>query len=160
MADIPTQLGMLKEYRAEGRVRYIGVTTTFPQQYQGLERVIEQEPIDFIGVDYAIDNRTMEERILPLARDKGIAVLIYAPFGRTRLWDKVRGKEVPGWAAEFDAHTWGQFFLKFVLAHPVVTTATPATSRARHMIDNMGAAMGGLPDEEMRQRMIAHIDSL
>ncbi|MDX5334790.1 MAG: aldo/keto reductase [Marinobacter sp.] len=160
MADIPTQLGMLKEYRAEGRVRYIGVTTTFPQQYQGLERVMEQEPIDFIGVDYAIDNRTMEERILPLARDKGIAVLIYAPFGRTRLWDKVRGKEVPGWAAEFDAHTWGQFFLKFVLAHPVVTAATPATSRARHMIDNMGAAMGRLPDDEMRQRMIAHMESL
>lgn len=160
MADIPTQLGMLKEYREEGRVRYIGVTTTFPQQYEGLERVMEREPIDFIGVDYAIDNRTMEERILPLARDQGIAVLIYAPFGRTRLWDKVRGKQVPDWAAEFDAHSWGQFFLKFVLAHPVVTTATPATSRARHMIDNMGGAMGGLPDEDMRKRMIAHIEGL
>ncbi|MEX2475433.1 aldo/keto reductase [Marinobacter sp.] len=160
LGDVPTQLGILKELREEQRVRHIGVTTTFPRQYDDLERIMEREPLDFIGIDYAIDNLTMEERILPLARDKGIGVLVYAPFGRNRLWDKVKGKEVPAWAAEFDAHSWGQFFLKFVVAHPVVTAATPATSKARHMADNMGAAMGALPDEEMRQRMIRHIASL
>lgn len=160
MADIPNQLDLLKELREEKRVRYIGVTTTFSRQYDGLEKVMEREPIDFIGIDYAVDNLTMEERILPMARDKGIAVLVYAPFGRTRLWDRVKGKELPDWAAEFDAQSWAQFFLKFVLSHPVVTAATPATSKARHMIDNMGGAMGALPDEVLRKRMVAYIEGL
>lgn len=160
MADIPNQLGLLKELREEKRVRYIGVTTTFSRQYDGLEKVMEREPIDFIGIDYAVDNLTMDERILPMARDKGIAVLVYAPFGRTRLWDRVKGKELPDWAAEFDAQSWAQFFLKFVLSHPVVTAATPATSKARHMIDNMGGAMGALPDESLRKRMVAYIEGL
>lgn len=160
LGDVPTQLGILKELREQKRLRYIGVTTTFPNQYEELEQVMQREPLDFIGIDYAIDNLTMEQRILPLAKDKGIAVLVYAPFGRIRLWDRVKGHEVPEWAAEFDARSWAQFFLKFVVSHPVVTTATPATSRARHMVDNMGAAMGALPDEAMRKRMIAHIEQL
>lgn len=160
MGDVPTQLGMLKDLKAEGRVRYVGVTTTFANQYAELEQVMAREPLDFIGIDYAIDNLTMEQRILPLARDRGIAVLVYAPFGRTRLWERVRGQQVPDWASEFDAHSWAQFFLKFVLAHPVVTTATPATSRPHHMIDNMGGALGTLPDEALRQRMIRHIAAL
>jgi aryl-alcohol dehydrogenase-like predicted oxidoreductase len=160
MGDVPTQLGLLKELKQEGRVRYIGVTTTFPEQYEHLIRVMRDEPLDFIGTDYAIDNRGKENDILPLARDRGIGVLVYAPFGRTRLWDRVRGHEVPAWAAEFDARSWGQFFLKFVLAHPAVTAATPATSRARHMIDNMGAAYGRLPDADMLKRMVAHIEAL
>ncbi|MFU2488075.1 aldo/keto reductase [Thauera sp. WH-1] len=160
LGDVPTQLGLLKALREDKRVRYIGVTTTFADQYEALERIVAAEPIDFIGIDYAIDNRVMEARILPLAQDRGIGVLVYAPFGRTRLWERVRGQTLPDWAAEFDAHSWAQFFLKFVLAHPAVTVATPATSRARHMIDNMGGALGALPDEAMRQRMIAHVDSL
>lgn len=160
LGDVPTQLGLLKALREDKRVRYIGVTTTFADQYEALERIVAAEPIDFIGIDYAIDNRVMEARILPLAQNRGIGVLVYAPFGRTRLWERVRGQTLPDWAAEFDAHSWAQFFLKFVLAHPAVTVATPATSRARHMIDNMGGALGALPDEAMRQRMIAHVDSL
>ena len=160
VVDVPTQLGLLKQQREEGRVRYIGVTNTFDGRYGTLEQVMRDEPIDFIGIDYAIDNLAMEERILPLARERDIGVLVYAPFGRTRLWDRVDGLEVPEWAAEFDAHSWAQFFLKFVLAHPAVTAATPATSKARHMVDNMGAAFGALPDEAMRQRMIRHIESL
>ena len=160
MGDPDTQLGILKEYKAEGRLRYIGITTTFAPQYEHLQRVMRDEPLDFIGVDYAIDNRTMEERIFPLAQEKGIGVLVYAPFGRTRLWEAVRGKALPEWASEFDASTWGQFFLKFVVSNPAVTVATPATSKARHMIDNMGAAIGRLPDKAMRQRMIAHVESL
>lgn len=160
LGDVPTQLAILKELRQEGRIRYLGVTTTFPAQYAQLEEIMASEPLDFIGIDYAIDNLTMEERIFPLARDRGIGVLVYAPFGRTRLWDLVRGKEVPAWASEFDANSWAQFFLKFVIGHPAVTVATPATSQARHMIDNMGAAVGRLPDEAMRRRMREHIAGL
>ena len=160
LGDVPVQLGILKELRNEGRVRYIGVTTTFENQYGELERIVAEEPLDFIGIDYAIDNRFMEQRILPMAQDRGIGVLVYAPFGRTRLWERVRDHEVPEWAEEFDAHSWGQFFLKFVLSHPAVTVATPATSRPHHMVDNMGAALGRLPDETMRERMVAHIEGL
>lgn len=160
LGDVPTQLGLLKELKEAERVRYIGVTTTFAPQYPQLIEVMRREPLDFIGIDYAIDNRAVEETILPLAMERGIGVLVYAPFGRTRLWDRVRGHEVPDWATEFDARSWGQFFLKFVLAHPAVTAATPATSRARHMLDNMGAARGRLPDTDTLKRMLAHIESL
>lgn len=160
LGDVPTQFQLLQELKEQKRVRYIGVTTTFPYQYDELNQLMNRRPLDFIGIDYAIDNRTMEERILPLARDLGMAVLVYAPFGRTRLWELVRGKPLPDWAAEFDAHSWAQFFLKFVISHPSVTAVTPATSRAKHMIDNMGAAYGRLPDEGMRARMIRYIESL
>ena len=160
LGDVVTQFGLLRELKEAERVRYIGVTTTFAPQYPELIEVMRREPLDFIGIDYAIDNRAVEETILPLAAERGIGVLVYAPFGRTRLWDRVRGRDVPDWAAEFDARSWGQLFLKFVLAHPAVTAATPATSRARHMIDNMGAARGRLPDAEALQRMAAHIESL
>jgi len=160
LGDPPTQLAVLREAQTAGRVRYVGITNTSPSLHAELERVMRAEKLDFIGIDYAIDNRLVEERILPLARDKGIAVLVYAPFGRTRLWGAVRSKPLPEWAAEFDAHSWAQFFLKFVLAHPVVTVTTPATSKAAHMLDNMGAAVGRLPDEAMRKRMIAYVASL
>jgi aryl-alcohol dehydrogenase-like predicted oxidoreductase len=158
--DLPTQLGILKEQKREGRIRYIGVTSTSKPQYEEMERIMRNEPIDFIGIDYAIDNRSVEERILPAAADRGVAVMIYMPFGRTRLWNRVAGREVPSWAHEFDAHSWAQFFLKFVAADPRVTVITPATSRAANMADNLGAAVGRLPDEAMRRRMIAHIDAL
>lgn len=160
LGDMAVQFPLLKELKDEDRVRYIGVTTTFPGQYEQLEQVMREEPLDFIGIDYAIDNRTMEERIFPLAQERGIAVMVYAPFGRTRLWDRVRGHEVPDWAAELGVHSWAQFFLKFVVSHPVVTVATPATSKPHHMADNMGAALGELPDEAMRERMVAHLESL
>ncbi|WP_068638148.1 aldo/keto reductase [Thauera butanivorans] len=160
LGDVPTQLGLLKEYRDAGRVRYIGVTTTFPGQYEELERIMRSEPLNFIGVDYAIDNRVMEERIFPLAQERGIGVLAYQPFGRSRLWQKVDGHVLPDWAAEYDIASWGQFFLKYVISHPAVTVATPATSQARNAIDNLGAASGRLPDEAGRRRMFEHIRSL
>jgi aryl-alcohol dehydrogenase-like predicted oxidoreductase len=160
LGDVPTQLGILKELKAEGRIRYIGVTTTNKPQYEELERIMRSEPLDFIGIDYAIDNRSVEERILPLAADRGIATMIYLPFGRTRLWNRVAGRDVPEWAHEFDAHSWAQFFLKFLAADTRVTVITPATSRAANMADNLGAAVGRLPDEAMRRRMIAHVDAL
>jgi aryl-alcohol dehydrogenase-like predicted oxidoreductase len=160
LGDMPTQLSILKELKGEGRIRHIGATTTSKPQYDALEHIMRSEPLDFIGIDYAIDNRSIEERILPLAADHGIATMIYMPFGRTRLWNRVSGREVPAWAHEFDAHTWGQFFLKFVAADPRVTVITPATSRVANMVDNLGAAVGRLPDEAMRRRMIAYVDAL
>ncbi|HLT91894.1 MAG TPA: aldo/keto reductase [Woeseiaceae bacterium] len=160
LADIPTQLGILKELKAEGRVRYIGTTCTSADQYDYLAEVMRKEPLDFIGVDYAVDNRLSAETILPLAADRGIAVLVYVPFGRTRLWQRTRGVELPEWAAEFDAQSWAQFFLKFVAAHPAVTVITPATSNPRHMVDNLGGGIGRLPDREMQARMIEFVDAL
>jgi aryl-alcohol dehydrogenase-like predicted oxidoreductase len=160
LGDVPVQLAILKELKQAGRIRYIGVTTTSENQYAALEQIMRNEPLDFIGIDYAIDNREVENRILPLAADRGIGTLIYVPFGRTRLWNRVAGREVPAWAHEFDAHSWAQFFLKFLIADPRVTVVTPATSRATNMADNLGAAVGKLPDAEMRRRMIAHVDSL
>jgi aryl-alcohol dehydrogenase-like predicted oxidoreductase len=160
LGDVPTQLGILQELKEQGRVRYTGVTTTSPQQYDALQSIMRNEPLDFIGIDYAIDNRDVEASILPLAQERGIGVLVYVPFGRTRLWNRVAGRQVPEWAAEFDAHSWAQFFIKFVASHPAVTVVTPATSRPTNMADNMGGAVGRLPDEATRRRMIEVVDAL
>ncbi len=160
LGDPPTQLGILKEMKAAGQVRYIGITSTSQSRYPDLAEVMRNEPLDFIGVDYAIDNRNSAEGILPLAQERGIAVLVYVPFGRSRLWSRVGDTEVPAWAADFDAHTWAQFFIKFCLAHPAVTAVTPATSQAHHMVDNLGAAMGRLPNEDEIKRMIETVDAL
>ena len=160
LADLPTQLGILKELKKEGKVRYIGVTTTNKRQYPQLIEVMRNEPIDFIGIDYAVDNRDVEETILPLAMEKKIGVMVYLPFGRTRLWNRVQGRELPEWASDFDASTWAQFFLKYVVSHPAVTVVTPATSKARNMIDNIGGGAGRLPDEATRRRMAEFVDAL
>lgn len=160
LADLPTQLGILKEYKEEGRVRYIGTTSTSPRAYPDLARAMREEPIDFIGVDYAVDNRDSAAEILPLAQELGIAVLIYVPFGRTRLWNRVSGRNVPDWAAEFGADSWGKFFIKYAASHPAVTCVTPATSKASHMLDNIGAAFGELPDAATRKRMEELVDAL
>jgi len=160
LADIPTQLGILKELKEEGRVRYIGTTSTNPDSYDYLAEVMREEPLDFIGVDYAVDNLESAKTILPLAEERGIAVMVYLPFGRTRLWNRVAGRELPAWAADFDASSWAQFFLKFVAAHPAVTAITPATSKPRHMLDNIGGAVGRLPDKATQKRMVEYIDAL
>ena len=160
LGDPPTQLGILEEVKAAGRVRYIGITSTSRRRYPDLAAIMRNEPIDFIGVDYAVDNRLSAEEILPLAQERGIGVLVYAPFGRTRLWNRVSGRDVPDWAGEFDAHSWAQFFLKFTIAHPAVTCVTPATSRPEHMVDNLGAGMGGLPDESQLERMVQLVEDL
>ncbi len=160
LADIPTQLGILKELKEDGRVRYIGTTSTRTSRYPDLAKVMREETIDFIGVDYAVDNQKSAETILPLAQDRGIAALLYVPFGRTRLWRRVAGLEVPEWAQKFGANTWAQFFIKFAAAHPAVTCVTPATSKPENMLDNMGAAVGELPGEAMQRRMVAYIESL
>jgi aryl-alcohol dehydrogenase-like predicted oxidoreductase len=160
VAALAAQYPILEDYKAQGKVRYIGATSTAKQQYGTLESFMNQRSPDFIGIDYAVDNLSAEERILPLAQDKGIGVLVYMPFGRTRLWDRVKGHDVPTWAQDFGAETWAQFFLKFAAAHPAVTVVTPATSAAAHMIDNMGAARGRLPDPDERKKMAQLIDAL
>jgi aryl-alcohol dehydrogenase-like predicted oxidoreductase len=160
LADIPTQLGILKSLKEEGRVRYIGTTSTDAGDYGYLAKVMREEPLDFIGVDYAVDNQEAAKTILPLAADRGIAVLVYLPFGRARLWQRTAGRQVPDWAAEFDAKSWAQFFLKFVAAHPAVTSVTPATSKPHHMLDNLGGGVGRLPDKDMLKRMSEFVDAL
>jgi diketogulonate reductase-like aldo/keto reductase len=160
LGDVPTQLGILKEMKQSGRIRYIGVTTTVQQQYDELQRIMRAERLDFIGIDYAVDNRDVEQHILPLAQERGIAVMVYMPFGRRRLWNRIGDRALPDWAQEFDARSWAQFMIKYVASHPAVTVVTPATSQARNMADNMGAAVGRLPDEAMRKRMAQYVDAL
>jgi len=160
LRDIPTQLAILKELKADGRVRYIGTTFTGDRGYPELAEVMRNEDIDFIGVDYAVDNRSAADEILPLAIDRGIGVLVYLPFGRTRLWNRVGDRPVPDWATELGAETWAQVFIKFAAAHPAVTAVTPATSKPHHMLDNLGAAVGELPDADMQKRMAEFVDAL
>ena len=133
LADLPNQMAAIQALKEEGRIRYIGTTATNPRRDADLEQAMKDYPIDFIGVDYAVDNRRAAERILPLAQDLGIATLIYVPFGRSRLFARTRGVAVPEWAQEFGAMSWGQFFIKYVAAHPATTCVTPATSKAKNM---------------------------
>jgi aryl-alcohol dehydrogenase-like predicted oxidoreductase len=160
LRDIPTQMGSLKELKEEGRVRYIGTTYTGQSRFPDLADVMRNEPIDFIGVNYAVDDRNAADQIFPVAEEHGVAVLVYVPFGRSRLWQRVAGRDLPEWAAEIGVESWGQFFIKFAAAHPAVTCVTPATSKPHHMLDNLGAAVGELPDAAMQQRMASYIDGL
>jgi aryl-alcohol dehydrogenase-like predicted oxidoreductase len=160
MGDPPTQLRVLQEYKDEGRIRYIGITTTSAGQYGELASVMQEYPIDFIGIDYAIDNREAEEVIFPLALERGIGVLVYLPFGRSRMWSRIGDRELPEWASEFDAHTWAQFMLKFVVAQPAVTVAAPGTGDPEHMIDNLGGGRGRLPTADHLRQMTALVESL
>ncbi len=154
MGDPPTQLRILQEYKEQSRIRYIGITTTSEGQYGALEQVMREYPIDFIGIDYAIDNRGAEERILPLAQEQGIGVLVYLPFGRSRMWQRIGDRELPEWAAEFDANTWAQFMLKFIVANPAISVACPGTGDPEHMVDNLGGGRGRLPTPDHIRRMI------
>ncbi len=160
LADLETQMPIIEELKAEGRIRYIGTTSTRTSNYPELEKAMRDYPLDFIGVDYAIDNRISADSVLPLAKDLGIATLIYVPFGRSRLFSRVSGIELPGWATEIGVESWAQFFLKYIIAHPAVTCVTPATSKARNMLDNIGAAYGELPDTATRRKMEQFIDAL
>ena len=153
-------LPTLRELKDEGRIRYVGITTSFDRQYDEFERTMRREKLDFIQVDYALDNRDAGERILPLAAERAMAVMVNLPFGRGRLFGAVREKRLPLWAAEFDCQTWPQFFLKYIVSHPAVTCAVPGMARPEYVVDNLGAARGLLPDAAMRRRMENFIDAL
>ncbi|MGN6717820.1 MAG: aldo/keto reductase [Candidatus Binatia bacterium] len=160
LRDTKTQLQTLRELKQAGRIRYIGITTSFENQYPEFEQTMKAETLDFIQVDYALDNRNADQRILPLAADRGTAAMINLPFGRGRLFNAVQRKKLPEWAAEFDCKTWAQFFLKYIVSHPAVTCAVPGMAKAEYVVDNLGAARGRLPDSAMRQRMEQFIDGL
>jgi len=160
MRDTATQLATLREWKAAGRVRYIGVTTSSDRQYERVEYALASEEMDFVQIDYSLLNRGAAERILPAAQERGVAVLINLPFGRGRLFRAVGDRPLPEWAAEFDCASWGQFFLKYLIAHPAVTCPIPGTRQVRHVEDNIGAIRGRLPDAALRRRMEEFIDSL
>lgn len=152
-------LAAFKDWKAQGLCRYIGITSTFHGAFAAVEAVLGQEKPDFVQIDYSLDDREAEKRILPLAAEVKAGVLTALPFGRGRLFRAVAGKPIPDWAKDF-AGSWAQFFLKFLLADERVTTVIPGTSNPTHMADNLGAMRGRLPDVQLRQRMVAFIDSL
>ena len=153
-------LETLKDMKAEGRVRYIGVTTSHGRRHDKIEAVMARQPLDFVQFTYNILDREAERRLLPLAAERGLAVIINRPFRRGSLFDLFERKPLPGWAASFDCTNWAQFFLKFIVSHPAVTCAIPATTRVDHMAENMGAGTGRLPDAAMRRRMVRYVDGL
>lgn len=160
LRDWEVQLETLREWKAAGRIRYLGITTSHGRYHDELERILQQHDFDFVQFSYNIDNRDAEQRLLPLARERGIATLINRPYQRGSLFRRVKGKALPDWAAEIDCASWGQFFLKFIASHPDVTCIIPATSKIKHMVDNMAAGFGRLPDAAMRERMARHLASL
>ena len=157
--DSRQSLAQFRDWKAQGLCRYIGITSTFHGDFAALEAVLRSEKPDFVQIDYSIDNRTAEERILPLAADMRAAVLTALPLGRARLFSAVRGKPVPDWASDFAA-SWAQFFLKFLLADERVTAVIPGTSNAEHMADDLGAMRGSLPNPDERKRMAAFVAAL
>lgn len=157
LTDWETHLRTLKSWKDEGRIRYIGLTHYTESAHDRIATIISGEKVDFIQINYNMIERNAEEKLLPLAQDKGVAVLINQPFESGSLFRRVKDKRLPAWAAEFDCHSWAQFFLKFILANPSVTCVIPGTSKERHMLDNMGAGFGKLPSEKQRQQMIKAI---
>jgi len=160
LRDWQVHLETLQAMQAEGRVRYIGITTSHGRDHAALESLLTRHRFDFVQFSYHLANRTVEQRLLPLARDRGIAVIVNRPFARGSLFRAVKGRPLPDWATEFDCASWGQFFLKYVVSHQAVTCAIPATSKVHHMIDNMGAGFGRLPDAALRRRMEGYFSSL
>jgi diketogulonate reductase-like aldo/keto reductase len=160
LLDWRTHTATLKDWKQKGRVRYIGITHYHSGAYDELERLIKTRDYDFVQLNYSIAEREAERSILPLAQQTGVAVIANRPFAQASLFSRVRGKSVPAWAAEFDCTTWAQFFLKYIVSHPALTCAIPATNKPAHMADNMGAAYGRLPDENTRQKMASLVDSL
>ncbi|MEH6589830.1 MAG: aldo/keto reductase [Halioglobus sp.] len=160
LQDWEIQLETLKAWKAEGKVRYIGITTSHGRYHQDLLELMRTQPLDFVQFSYNIEDRTAEEQLLPLAQDRGIAVMINRPYQRGSLFSRSKGKDLPTLATELGCSSWAQFYLKFILAHPGVTTIIPATSNLDHMMDNMMANAGPVPDEIQRQEMLRVFASL
>jgi diketogulonate reductase-like aldo/keto reductase len=160
LVDWKTHTATLEEWKKRGRVRYIGITHYHSGAYDELERLIKTRKYDFVQLNYSIAEREAERSLLPLARDTGVAVIANRPFAQSSLFSRIRGKALPGWAQAFDCSSWAQFFLKYIVSHPALTCAIPATSKPKHMLDNIGAARGSLPDEKTRRRMAEYVDAL
>ncbi len=160
LVDLDTQLATLRAWKEEGRIRYLGITHYNESSFPEVEKILRREKLDFLQINYSIAERGAEKTILPLAREKSVAVLINRPFARGDLFSRLRAKPLPEWAAEFDCKSWAQFLLKWILGNAAVTCAIPATSNLAHLEDNMAGGVGRLPDEKMRQRMVEFVTSL
>ena len=160
LRDWKAHLATLREWKAEGLIRYLGITTSHGRFHSELEEIMRSEPLDFVQLSYNIEDRETGKRLLPLAADKGIATLINRPYQRGDLFRRVKGKALPDWAGEIDCGSWGQFFLKFAAGHPAATCVIPATSKPKHMRDNMQANYGRLPDKAMREAMLDYYERL
>ncbi len=154
LRDWKTHIKTLQSWKEEGRVRYIGVTTSHQRYHEELEQIMRKEPVDFVQFSYNLENRRAEQRLLPLAAERGMATMINRPFQRGSLFRKVKGQPLPGLAAELGCKSWAQFFLKYIIGHPTVTCLVPATSRVHHIRDNMNANFGPVPDAAQRQAML------
>lgn len=159
LVDVKTHLRTLSEWKAAGKIRYIGLTHYVVSAHDDLERLIRSEEIDFIQVNFSIQTRNAEKRLLAIAQDHEVGVLINRPYEGGNLFRRMKGKALPEWAAEWDISSWGQFFLKYIVSHPAVTCAIPATSKLHHLEDNMGAAFGRLPDENTRKKMVQYFEA-
>ncbi len=160
LVDVQTHLQTLRVWKKEGRIRYLGVTHYRVDAFDELKHLIKTEDLDFVQLNYSIQTPDAEKHLLPLAADKGTAVLVNKPFENAALFRMVKGRSLPPWAAEFDCKSWAQFFLKYILSHPAVTCVIPATSNPKHLKDNMQAGTGSLPDARMRRRMVEHMKRL
>ena len=160
LVDADTHLRTLAQWKAEGRVRYIGITHYQAGAYDALERYFVRGGIDFVQFNYSLAERSAEQRMLPVAAERRAAVLINRPFAAGDMFGRVRGRPLPAWAAEIDCQSWAQVFLKYIVSHPAVTAVIPATSDVKHLEDNMGAGSGRLPDEALRRRIAADWDRL
>lgn len=160
LVDWRTQLATIRDWQETGRIRYSGITHYRVDAFDSLAGIMRAEPIDFVQLNYSLATRAAEERLLPLAAERGIAVLVNRPYEGGSLFRAVRGRELPGWAAGLEIASWGQFFLKYVLSHPAVTCVIPGTSKPRHMRDNLRAGLGPLPDADERARMVALVRDL
>jgi len=160
LLDVATHTKTLKEWKAKGRIRHIGITHYTASAHAEVERWLRTCDYECVQINYSLAEPQAEARLLPLAAEKNIAVLVNRPFAEGALFRKVRGKPLPAWAREIGVQSWGQYFLKWIVSHPTVTCAIPGTAKPEHMLDNLGAAHGAMPDEAMRRRMRAHLDSL
>jgi len=160
LVDWRTHLETLRAWKGEGRIRYLGFTHYTVSSHPEIASLMRRERPDFVQIDYSVANRDVEREVLPVAQELGVGVLVNQPFESGRLFSLVKGRTLPSWAADIDCASWAQFFLKFVVAHPAVTCAIPATREPRHLVDNLHGGIGRLPDRATRERMAAHIASL
>lgn len=160
LVDARTHLATLREWKEQGRIRYLGITHYNSGGYSEVARLLRSEKLDFLQINYSLGEREAEKEILPLAQDRGVAVLANRPFGGGDLFSRVREKPLPDWAGEFDCRSWAEFLLKWIVAHPAVTCAIPATGKVQHLEDNMQAGVGKLPEAKLRQRMVEFVGGL
>jgi diketogulonate reductase-like aldo/keto reductase len=160
LVDAGTHLATLREWKEQGRIRYLGITHYNTGGYPEVAKILRTEKLHFLQINYSLGEREADKEIIPLAHDRGVAVIVNRPFGGGDLFQRVRQKPLPDWASEFDCHSWAQFLLKWIIAHPAVTCAIPATGNVRHLEDNMQAGIGRLPDAKLRARMLEVVEKL